>query len=314
MSNPKQKLLQLFEGNKDSGNNDYVNLLACPISLKPLQIIKRSYGPYATETFLVNNDYGTKYKVNSNYFDMTIPSDSQFVWDMTQRELIGQKFFQNPFISSIYERGYRQNFEIAGFPGIEKEFIEARDFFLTSNASTILDLSCGSGFMTRKFINSNNFGRVIGADLSPNMLLESRSRCIAEKLPLPLYVRCDSAKLPFKSNSLDAVHAGAAMHCWPNINESIAEIYRVLKPGGVFYASTFFTMNLPGDGNSNRGIQSQGFYFFKSEKEIADILTLAGFGNDTGLNLVRREGARCAIVKGAKGPVADVIKDILLEI
>jgi ubiquinone/menaquinone biosynthesis C-methylase UbiE len=52
---------------------------------------------------------------------------------------------------------------------------------------------------------------------------------------------CDSAKLPLASNSVDAIHAGAAMYCWPNINQSISEIFRVLKPGGVYYSSTFFT-------------------------------------------------------------------------
>lgn len=35
-----------------------------------------------------------------------------------------------------------------------------------------------------------------------------------------------------------ALHAGAAIHCWPNPSAALAEISRVLRPGGLFVAST----------------------------------------------------------------------------
>lgn len=45
--------------------------------------------------------------------------------------------------------------------------------------------------------------------------------------------------------SLDAIHAGAALHCWPSPTAALAEISRVLRPGGVFVASTFLTPVAP---------------------------------------------------------------------
>ncbi len=42
-----------------------------------------------------------------------------------------------------------------------------------------------------------------------------------------------------------AVHAGAALHCWPNPSAAMAEVARVLRPGGVFVASTFLTAVAP---------------------------------------------------------------------
>lgn len=35
------------------------------------------------------------------------------------------------------------------------------------------------------------------------------------------------------------MHAGAAIHCWPDPTAAVAEISRVLAPGGVLVASTF---------------------------------------------------------------------------
>jgi SAM-dependent methyltransferase len=52
-------------------------------------------------------------------------------------------------------------------------------------------------------------------------------------------VRADIARMPFLSNSLDGVHAGAAIHCWPSPKAAVAEIARVLKPGAVFCGTTF---------------------------------------------------------------------------
>ncbi|KAG0499597.1 hypothetical protein HPP92_004288 [Vanilla planifolia] len=52
-------------------------------------------------------------------------------------------------------------------------------------------------------------------------------------------VRADISRLPFVANSIDAVHAGAALHCWPSPSTGVAEISRVLRPGGIFVASTF---------------------------------------------------------------------------
>lgn len=45
-------------------------------------------------------------------------------------------------------------------------------------------------------------------------------------------------RLPHQG-SIDAIHAGAALHCWPSPTAAASEISRVLRPGGVFVASTF---------------------------------------------------------------------------
>lgn len=81
-------------------------------------------------------------------------------------------------------------------------------------------------------------------------------------------IRADVEALPLTSNSLDAIYAGAAMHCWQNVLEGIRNIYRVLLPGGKLFATTFL-----------KPFPSIVFQFF-SVSELQDIMLAAGFKKD----------------------------------
>jgi SAM-dependent methyltransferase len=306
---PKAQLLGLVDGvgvGVDGRGPAAADIFVCPQTLKPLKHVYRCYGLFEDEYFVNVKDSSVRYRVLPNaYTDLTIRSEVERpVWTLSTRERIGQNFFQTRLIPTLYERGYRQNFQLAGFPGPDLEFKEADEFFGTLAAGgTVVDLSCGSGFMTRKFMTSNRYARVIGADLSPTMLEESRRRFEEEGLPVPELVRCDSARLPFATGSIDCLHAGAAMHCWPKLEEALAEIHRVLKPGGRFFATTFFVTN-PLDRLTQRQGGSSGFYMFRDEEEIEGFVSKGGFGVDGGAVTVRKEGRGCAIVKATKAAVA----------
>lgn len=98
----------------------------------------------------------------------------------------------------------------------------------------ILDLGCGTGIATRQL---TKIGRVIGADPDKIMLGAARKY----KSPKVMrYVAAQADKLPFKDGTFDAVTAFSAFH-WFDDKNSVAEIRRVLKPGGIF-----FTANRPG--------------------------------------------------------------------
>jgi SAM-dependent methyltransferase len=202
--------------------------------------------------------------------------------------------FRGPLVPFLYERGWRQQFKNAGFPGIDKEFAEVTEYFTPANGGTVVDLSCGSGLMTRRLVKSGKYGRVLAMDYSEDMLKETNRRLTGESIPKDslTLVRADAAELPLRTGSIDALHAGAAMHCWPRLAMSLAEIRRSLKPGGLFFATTFFAGAYGGP-----PIQLQqstnSFYFFKDEKELEDLLSEAGFSKFN----VRREGRGCAIIR-----------------
>lgn len=149
-----------------------------------------------------------------------------------------QSMFEQPSISWLYERGWRSSFAWAGFPGEQAEFDLALGYMskLPSSASdsVLVDLSCGSGLFTRRFSASRRFGRVLGLDFSAAMLEEARRGGVDQAVAL---VRADAGRLPLLSGSVDVVHAGAAIHCWPSPLSAFAEVSRVLKPGGVVRGS-----------------------------------------------------------------------------
>jgi len=206
--------------------------------------------------------------------------------------------FRSPVMAFAYERGWRQNFEAMGFPGPDAEFEEVQRFFApVEQGGKIVDLSCGSGLMSRRLVGSGRYERVLALDYSEEMLKETSRRFSAQGLSTDrlTLVRADAAMLPLQTDSIDALHAGAAMHCWPRLEQSLEEVKRVLRPGGRFFATTFYEGALPGQQAQMQQPGSGSMRFFKDESELTELLVRAGF--DASLVDVRREGRACAIVR-----------------
>ena len=85
-----------------------------------------------------------------------------------------------------------------------------------------LDLCCGTGDLTIELAKrAGRTGRVIGLDFNQAML------DLAEK-------KVRDLDLPFADNSFDVVTIGFGLRNVPDANQVLAEVTRVLKPGGVF--------------------------------------------------------------------------------
>eukprot|EP00959_Pyramimonas_sp_CCMP1952_P192030 4015087-Pyramimonas_sp.AAC.1 len=86
---------------------------------------------------------------------------------------------------------------------------------LSSAAEGILiDASCGSGLFTRRFVQSGKYDQVVALDFSDSMLQQAIAFCKEQSVPLDnlTFVRADIGRIPFPTNSIDGVHAGAAIH------------------------------------------------------------------------------------------------------
>ena len=220
--------------------------------------------------------------------------------------------FTNPTVSFAYERGWRQQFATAGFPGPDTEAEMAMDYFApvvaiaSPQTSVVVDMSCATGLFTRRLATSGKYGRVLGCDYSPSMLTEARRRINADpKLSnnnsLDL-VRLDVGQIPMRTDSVDALHAGAAMHCWPDLNAAMSEIHRTLKPGGRYFATTFlstFFKNVAAmDGQAGMTPSQQAFQYFDSVDTLRDLLISGGFDEDK--ILIEVLGSACVVIRAEK--------------
>lgn len=95
--------------------------------------------------------------------------------------------------------------------------------------SIVLDIGCGTGTFTKIM---DDFGfRCSGLDISPNLIK------IAEKKYPHIYFKIgDAENLPFESDSFDAVLLSGIIHHLPDPSKCAKEVFRILKPGGVFIA------------------------------------------------------------------------------
>ncbi len=93
----------------------------------------------------------------------------------------------------------------------------------------VLDLCCGSGQATQVLVQYSQ--EVTGLDASPLSLLRAR-----QNVPQAQYVEAFAEAMPFPDNQFDLVHTSVALHeMEPEQLQSILkQVYRVLKPGGVF--------------------------------------------------------------------------------
>ncbi|KAL6758835.1 S-adenosyl-L-methionine-dependent methyltransferase [Haematococcus lacustris] len=194
-----------------------------------------------------------------DYLDLTLTSGLEPVV-YNQKAWGGTELFRSPLISYVYERGWRQGFLWAGFPGVDKEFDMAMQYLQPAYGKVLVDMSCGSGLFSRRFARSGCFSGVVAADFSESMLQQAKiffqedgtlpSSSSTSSSPAPgscplMLLRADVARLPFETGSVAAIHAGAAIHCWPNPQAALAEISRVLAPGGVFVGTTFMVAAAP---------------------------------------------------------------------
>lgn len=95
----------------------------------------------------------------------------------------------------------------------------------------ILDIGCGPGYLTQELArHAGPSGRVIGIDTSQPMLDVAAARC--EELRNTSFRLADATSLPFADASLDAVAVVQVYLFVPDLVQALAEVARVLKPGG----------------------------------------------------------------------------------
>jgi len=96
----------------------------------------------------------------------------------------------------------------------------------------VLDLAGGTGDLARLFADRvGPGGEVVLTDINREMLAVGRDRLLDLGLALPV-LQCDAEKLPFPDNHFDIVTVAFGLRNMTHKDSAIAEMRRVLRPGG----------------------------------------------------------------------------------
>jgi demethylmenaquinone methyltransferase/2-methoxy-6-polyprenyl-1,4-benzoquinol methylase len=163
----------------------------------------------------------------------------------------------------------------------------------------VLDIAGGTGDLARAFAKKvGPSGTVVHTDINEAMLRRGRDRLLDEGLALPTSI-CDAEALPFASASFDLVSVAFGLRNMTRKDRALAEMCRVLRPGGRLLVLEFSKVAAPlekayswysfkmlprigqwvaGDADSYRYL-AESIRMHPGQQELKAMMKAAGFGH-----------------------------------
>jgi demethylmenaquinone methyltransferase/2-methoxy-6-polyprenyl-1,4-benzoquinol methylase len=163
----------------------------------------------------------------------------------------------------------------------------------------VLDIAGGTGDLARAFAKKvGPRGTVVHTDINEAMLRQGRERLLDEGLALPTLI-CDAESLPFASNGFDLVSVAFGLRNMTHKDRALAEMCRVLRPGGRLLVLEFSKVAAPlekaydwysfkvlprigqwvaGDADSYRYL-AESIRMHPGQQELKAMMKTAGFGH-----------------------------------
>ena len=182
----------------------------------------------------------------------------------------------------------------------------------------VLDIAGGTGDLALAFAKkAGAAGQVVHTDINEAMLRSGRDRLLDAGVALPTLV-CDAEKLPFVSNRFDLVSVAFGLRNMTRKEVALAEMNRVLKPGGKLLVLEFSKVPQPmaraydwysfkvlprlgqlvaGDADSYRYL-AESIRMHPGQEELKAMMKKSGFGhvdyhNLTGGVVALHVGIKC---------------------
>ena len=164
---------------------------------------------------------------------------------------------------------------------------------------SVLDIAGGTGDLARAFAKKVGVkGTVVNTDINEAMLRQGRDRLLDEGMVLPTLI-CDGEALPFAGGGFDLVSVAFGLRNMTHKDKALAEMNRVLKPGGRLMVLEFSKVARPfakvydwysfevlprigqwvaGDAQSYRYL-AESIRMHPAQAELKAMMKTAGFGH-----------------------------------
>ncbi|WP_294609799.1 methyltransferase domain-containing protein [Roseovarius sp.] len=102
-----------------------------------------------------------------------------------------------------------------------------------SSGDRVIDIACGTGVVARSAaVRSGDAATVTGADVNSDMLAAAARFAADADLADIAWVECDAADIPEQDSKFDVALCQQGLQFMPDKKGALAEMWRVLKPGG----------------------------------------------------------------------------------
>lgn len=116
-------------------------------------------------------------------------------------------------------------------PEMVRQRAHLREVLALTRGERVLDIGCGPGILAKEMAAEvGPTGAICGIDISDSMLDLARQRCGAERGVTVRPGRAES--IPFEDETFDAAIAVQVYEYVSDIERALAELFRVLRPGG----------------------------------------------------------------------------------
>ena len=101
---------------------------------------------------------------------------------------------------------------------------------------TLLDVGCGNGWVVKKIATKKNCKKAIGIDKSKKMIIQATQKKDSSKEE---YIHTDIESMNYKGK-FDFVFSMESLYYADSIEVALKKIFKLLKPGGIFFCGTDF--------------------------------------------------------------------------
>ena len=220
-----------------------------------------------------------------------------------------QQYLQNKkgLVKNVFDQVYDQYDLMNDFMSLGVHRLWKKDLLNMMNPSSnqkLIDVACGTGDIAKLFLNNVNKKSYVTC-VDPNIGMIKKGKEKLKKFNNLNWVVASAEKLPMDLNSFDFYTISFGLRNTKDLNKSLSEAYRVLKPGGRYLCLEFskiensgldfiykkYSKVIPSIGKLIVGEKEPYEYLVKSienfvnQDELIDLMKKNGFQNCTYRNL-----------------------------